>query len=305
MQTLGEEMNETLPTKLEPAQVQPPRQFVPPMVGETITCNYVNYHIGQQIGQGAFGAVYECTDDWSNRLVAKVLLPHNRPYEQVKEEWWHEINNLKQLRHPNITFLHQAFEYRDTFYIVVERCDFNLSELIGTPNFLPNLWLPYIARDILHALNYIHSYNYVHKDLHPGNILISKQFDLMIPNKEPVWSFKVADLGISRLEGDIRLFNTLLAPWMLPPEYLKPSFGILGKHVDFYHTGLLLLSLLLNRVPTFTHQEIIDGVPRRTAESFPSPYAPAIAKALRRHVWARPQSAIEMWKDILAVMPRP
>lgn len=233
------------------------------------------------------------------------MLPQNRAYDQVREEWLHEFNNLMQLRHPNVTYMHQAFEYRDTFYLIVERCDVTLDRLIVLPSTDGDIWLPYVARDILHGLDYIHNHGYVHKDLHPGNVFISKQFDLMVPSKEPVWSFKIGDLGISRLEGDIRLFNTILAQWMLPPEYLNPAeFGVLGKHIDIYHTGLLLLSLLLNEIPSFTKEEILAGRPREIAESLDSPYAAAIAKSLRRHVVARTQSAIEMWRDVFESMPK-
>lgn len=285
--------------------LQTPKQFTLPVFGEAILCNNTTYYIGQQIGEGSFGAVYECTDEWSNLLVAKILLPQNRPYEQVKDEWVHELNNLQQLRHPNITFIHQAFEYKDTFYLIVEKCELTLSQLIALPNTNGDIWLPYVARDILHGLDYIHNHGYVHKDLHPGNVFVSKHFDLMVPQKDPVWSFKIGDLGISRLEGDIRLFNTILAQWMLPPEYLNPQeFGVLGKHIDIYHTGLLLLSLLLNRIPSFTQDEILSGKPREIAENIESPYSFAVSKALRRHVNYRTQSAIEMWRDISLAMPK-
>lgn len=115
-------------------QIQTPKQFTPPQSGEIISCNHINYFIGNLIGQGNFGAIYECTDDWGNLLVAKILLPQEKPYEQVREEWLHELNNLTLLRHPNITYIHQAFEYRDTFYLVVERCQMTLDVLINKPD---------------------------------------------------------------------------------------------------------------------------------------------------------------------------
>jgi serine/threonine protein kinase len=283
----------------------PPQKFIPPQKGETIICNGVNYFIGDRIGQGAFGVVYECTDEWSNELVAKVILPQNRTYDQVRKEWLSEFQNLIQLRHPNITFIHQAFEYRDTFYLIIEKCAMPLKYIIGAPNIDGEVWLPYVARDILHGLDYLHNFGYIHKDLHPENIFISKKYDLMVPTKDPVWSFKIGDLGISRLEGDIHFFNTVLAQWMLPPEYLKPSeFGVLGKNIDLYHTGLLLLGLLLNEMPQFTQEEILAGRPREMAEQLNSPYALVIARALRRHVAARTQTAIEMWRDIFQAMPK-
>src|SRR4030042_5597196 len=249
-----------------------PKQFVPPQKGEQIFCEGTCYYLGDPIGQGGFGIVYECTDDWANNLVAKVLMPKNRMYDQVRDEWLAEFRNLITLRHPCITYMHQAFEYRDTFYLIVERCSYDLTLLTGQPNTDGNVWLPYIARDILHGLDFIHKQGYVHKDMHPGNIFVSHHYDFMVPSKDPVWSFKIGDLGISRLEGDIQLFNTILAQWMVPPEYINPTeFGMLGKQIDIYHAGLLLLGLLLNRIPEFSREDILNGVPRRTAEELNSP----------------------------------
>lgn len=285
----------------KPAITPPiPRTFVPPSTGEVITCRNTQYFIGKQIGCGAFGAVYDCFDEWGNELAAKVLLPQSRSYEVVREEWFHELQNLQQLRHPHVTFIHQAFEYRDTFYIIVEKCLCTLKDLIVGPSGINGeLWLPYVSRDILNGLQYIHDHGYVHKDLHAGNVFVSQQKDPMLPDNDPVWRFKIGDLGISRLEGDIRLFNTILAQWMLPPEFLRPTeFGVLGKHVDIYHVGLLLLSLLLNQIPDFTEDDIIAGCPRELAEGLSSRYSTVIARALRRHVNARTQSAIEMWREI-------
>ena len=276
-----------------------PCPFVPPSTGEKITCGNTQYFIGEQLGKGAFSVVFDCFDEWGNELAAKVLLPQNRSYEAVREEWLHELQNLQQLRHPHVTFIHQAFEYRNTFYIIIEKCTLTLKDLIQLSKSPGEMWLPYVSRDILNGLQYIHDHGYVHKDLHAGNILVSQQKDPMLPDNDPVWRFKIGDLGISRLEGDIRLFNTILAQWMLPPEFLRPmEFGVIGKHVDIYHVGLLLLSLLLNRIPNFTRDEIIAGRPRQLAEGLSSRYAAAVARALRRHVNARTSSAIEMWREI-------
>ena len=286
--------------------ITPPAPFTPPSTGEVITFRNIQYFIGQQIGSGAFGAVYDCRDEWGNELAAKVLLPRNRSYEVVREDWLRELQNLQQLRHPKITFIHQAFEYQNTFYIIVEKCVLTLKDLIQLPNITGEIWLPYVSRDILNGLQYIHDHEYVHKDLHPGNIFVSEQKNPMLPDSDPVLRFKIGDLGISRLEGDIRFFNTILAQWMLPPEFLNPTeFGVIGKHVDIYHVGLLLLSLLCNQVLDFTTDEIIAGRPRQIAEGLSSRYSAVIARALRRHVNARTQSAINMWREISAASAVP
>ena len=276
-----------------------PREFVPPSDGEVIECNDIHYFIGEKIGHGAFGDVFDCLDEWGNALVAKVLLPLDQSYEAIRDNWLHEFQNLQQLRHPQVTFIHQAFEYRDTFYLIVEKCEFTLEDLVCDTSTDGELWLPYVSRDILNGLHYIHDHGYVHKDLHTGNVFVSLQRDPMFPDQDPVWRFKIGDLGISRLEEDISPSNTTLPQWMLPPEALNPSeFGFIGKHVDIYHVGLLMLSLLLNQTPDFTPDEIIAGHPREIAEGLESRYAPAIARTLRRHVSARTPSAIEMWREI-------
>jgi serine/threonine-protein kinase len=280
-------------------QPSPPVQFRFPEPGETIWYNDNRYVIGDPLGFGAFGAVYECGDEWGNELAAKVLHPlGDRTYEHVRKEWLGELERLVLLRHPNITFIYDAFEYKETFYIVMERCTHTLHDVIKLEDLHGDVWLPYVARDILQALDFIHKSGYVHKDVHPGNVFVAQTLDRMVPTKDRVWSFKIGDLGISNLETDINVFNTILAQWMLPPEYLNPEFGTIGRAVDIYHAALLLLSLLLGQSPDFTREQILDGTPRKVAEGLSSPFAPAISRALRRHVADRTHSALDFWRDI-------
>jgi len=279
-----------------------PRTFQPPANGEAILVDGRYYFIGDKIGEGGFGAVYDCTDEWSNSLVAKILIPRGQTYDEVRDSWLDELHKLLELRHPNITYVHAAFEYKDTFYLVIERCTSTLDSVINFPGLSGEVWVPYVARDILQGLDYIHANGYVHKDMHPGNVFVSQSFDRMVPIKEPVWSFKIGDLGISRLEGEIEVFNTLLAQWMLPPEAINPEeFGPVGRTIDIYHTGLLMLAILLGRTPNFTREEIVAGVPRQTAENLPSKYGAVIAKALRRHAAVRTPTAMQFWREIASV----
>ncbi|MBK6845069.1 MAG: protein kinase family protein [Gemmatimonadetes bacterium] len=243
----------------------------------------------------------ECTDDWSNFAVAKVLVPAGQAYDDVRAQWIRELDNLQSLRHPYVTFIHDAFEYRDTFYLIMERCHEQLSELISWPDLRPEVWLHPIAQCVLATL--VHSQDGIrpYKDLHPGNVFVARNQGVMsTPN--PATVFKVGDLGISRLAPDIDVFNTILAKWMLPPEALAPArFGVIGPQLDIYHAGLTFLSLMLRQIPTFSEQEILDGRPRQLAESLPSPYGPVLSRALRRHVDQRTQSALDFWREIAAV----
>ncbi len=270
-----------------------------PTDGEQISCEGRKYVIGSFVKKGAFGATYECTDEWDNPLIAKILLPQNRPKEKVRDDWLNELQKLKLLRHPSITYIHEAFEYRDTFYLIIERCTMPLSELFEWDDFEGSKWVIGVARGVLQALYFMHEQGYVHKDIHAGNVFTAGMRDKMIPGIAPQAVTKVGDLGISRLEPDIRVFGTILAKWMVPPEYLRPlEFGLVGKQVDLYHTGLLLLSLEMNGVQSFTEDEIVAGKPRLLAEQLDSPFSYAIAKSLRRHVTTRTQTAHEFWRDL-------
>ncbi|KAB2872202.1 MAG: protein kinase [Ideonella sp.] len=281
--------------------VTPPKSFSPPAKGASIHVDGRYYFIGDFMNRGYFGDVYACSDEWGNELVAKVLVPRDQTYEQVRENWLAELRKLLDLRHPNVTYVHAAFECDDTFHLVIERCSMTLDTVINLQNLKPDSWIPYVARDILQGLEYIHSNGYVHKDIHPGNIFVSQTHDRMLPSKDPVWSFKIGDLGISRLETEINAFNTLLAQWMLPPEAIDSAqFGTIARTVDIYHVGLLLLALLLNRTPAFTREEILAGHPRELAEQHSSRFAPAIARALRRHVASRTPTAMHFWREIHA-----
>lgn len=274
-----------------------------PNEGELIVVRGKAYLIGKFINQGAFGLVYECTDRWSNELVAKVLRPQGLAPGAVLDAWSREAKNLLHLRHPHITYIYDVFEHKGLYYIIVERCGGDLNSLFTLPDYAGELWLPALARDVLQAIDYIHNEGYIHKDLHPGNIFVAWSRDRMVPSKPHVVSFKVGDLGIAREESNIDIFNTLLAQWMLPPEALNPTeFGPVNRGIDTYHIGLVLLSVLLGRVPEFTRDEILEGKPREMAEQLQSPYSQAIAFALRRHAKAR-ANIVQLWDELLKVMP--
>ena len=190
---------------------EPHPVFTPPAVGTSIGVNGKYYVIGEAIGNGHFGQVFSCTDDWGNQLVAKVLLPQDRTYAQVEQSWMRELNNLLALRHPNVTFVHDAFECDETFYLVLERCHSDLHDLINLPNRAPDFWIPPIARCVLRGIHFIHSNGYVHKDLHPGNVFTSFVADELNRENQSALVFKVGDLEISRLLPEVDVFNTILA----------------------------------------------------------------------------------------------
>lgn len=280
------------------------RHHVPPQPGETITSLATNntYTIGAKIGEGAFGVVFECTDAWNNVLAAKVLKPLGT-YEKVKKSAEAEFQKLLHLRNPFITFVHDAFEFRDTFYIVTERCYAPVTDVFTIPNFNGKLWLRPIARCLLQAVHYLHLNQYVHQDIHPGNVFAALVKDEMVPNKPEAMTFKLGDLGVARVLTEVDATNTR-AQWMNPPEVLNPAeFGPINSRLDIYHLGLLFLQLAESKELRFTHDEILAGKPREMALKLEAPYNFALEKALRRHVQYRTATAMELWRDLQSPGP--
>ncbi len=65
------------------------------------------YKMGERIGDGFFGVVFACTDDWNNDLAAKILKPKST-YENIKAAATAEMQKLFALRHSNITYVFDA-----------------------------------------------------------------------------------------------------------------------------------------------------------------------------------------------------
>src|ERR1700737_273316 len=156
-----------------PPPTAPPEKYaIQPTPGEVImsTATRNTFTMGEKIGEGSFGVVFACTDAWNNDLAAKVFKPHGT-YERVQAAAAAEFAKLRELRNPYITFVHDAFEYRDTFYIITERCAGSIAQILfAMEGFDGPVWLMGIARCLLQAVNYLHLHDYVHQDIISGNV---------------------------------------------------------------------------------------------------------------------------------------
>jgi serine/threonine-protein kinase len=219
-------------------------------------------------------------------------------YEQVRDSAIAELEKLRLLRHPNVTYVHDAFEYRHTFYIVFERCWQPINQFIQRDQFNGHLWLRAIARHILQAVHFLHCNNYVHQDIHGGNVFVATRSDDMAPN-DMIFTFMLGDLGITKMVTEIDAQNTVLAEWMRAPESLVPAeYGPMDHRMDIYHCGLLFLQILLGQPLTFTTEQVLNGLPREVALEIGGSFSFALEKALRRHVDFRTASALEFWRDL-------
>lgn len=266
-----------------------------PVPGTVLTSSRGSYVVGALIGDGQYGSVYECMGPFDQRYALKMLRPANKPYQAVKDEWSQEMDRLQKFRHPNVVYIHDAFENNWLFYLALERCDTSLRALMGRP--FDDQLLVELSRQLLMTLQYLHDSGVVHSDLHAGNVLVS-QLD-----RAPI--AKLTDFGVAhQLDGGRRWFRPQVAnPKILTPELV--TAGYTTTQSDLYQLGLLMYQMHTGQpaidvdvpYPEIAKQ-IAEGTPRQKAEALGTPLGQVIAKLLRRRDAYRYHSAREVWDDL-------
>ena len=105
--------------KLEPPKPRPPP---PSWIGHRDKKLVKDYTLGNQLGQGAYGEVRECTHKISGIKRAVKILRKVRMDDKEKANMINEIENLENLDHPNILKLHESNECEKRYYIVTDIC---------------------------------------------------------------------------------------------------------------------------------------------------------------------------------------
>jgi serine/threonine protein kinase len=260
------------------------------------------FEIGDRLdeGEGAFGYVYECRDPWGHDLVAKVLKP-SVLWQETRDRAISEVAAMSIGRSPYVVQIHDAFSFQGAHYIISERCAFTLKKFIGRDSVETSRWLKSLARDLLHAIQFFHNQGLTHCDIHSANVFLTRIPDTLMPNDHGALVFKLGDFGLARPIGQMRPHGTW-NPSCCPPEVIKPKFGQIDSRADLYQAGLLLLNFYFGNDLDFSKKDILQGRPRELAEAIPHPAGPLIAKLLRRHVDARPATALEAWLELESLL---
>jgi serine/threonine protein kinase len=265
---------------------------VSPVTGST-------YHFGDEIGEGAFGKVFNCTDDWGHQLVAKVLKPIG-DWDETEARATSEIIVQSLSRSPHAVYIYDAFVFHGAHYIISERCLLSLREMIADTNFNLHIWFESLSKAVLHALSILHRQEIAHCDVHAGNVLLSRMPDVLLPNEQAAFILKLGDFGLARTFDQMRPEGTFPDNYM-PPEVIDPdSFGPLDNRADIYQAGLLFLEVLSSKALDFDRDDVLAGRPRELAECLPHPAGQLIATMLRRHATVRPATALEVWRALRA-----
>ncbi|HEV8598322.1 MAG TPA: serine/threonine-protein kinase [Gemmatimonadales bacterium] len=237
-----------------------------------------SYTVERLLGQGGMAQVFLARDLRHGRPVAiKVFLP------QVAAAFGtgrfvREIRTAANLSHPNILALYDSGEADGLYYYVMPYVEGeSLASRITREGPLPIEEALTITRQVAAALQHAHSRGIVHRDIKPGNILLS------------AGNAYVADFGIAQaLEetGGERLTSTGFA--LGTPAYMSPEqsggYGQLDGRADIYSLGCVLFEMLVGE-PPFSGRSAQAVLARHSVERVPS------ARAVRDTVpWAVEQA---------------
>jgi serine/threonine protein kinase len=161
------------------------RSASPPPV--TLDLVISHYRVLHAIGKGGMGEVYLGVDETLRRKVAlKSISPEHRLDAATKARFLREARTLSQLDHPNICRVYDYIETPDRDWIVLELVEGEtLSTAIGRGRLTPPERLT-IARQIAEVLVATHTAGVIHRDLKPGNVMLT-----------PTGDVKVLDFGLS------------------------------------------------------------------------------------------------------------
>ena len=199
------------------------------------------YEITQLLGEGGMSYVYKAIDKQLQRTVAiKTLKPNYVEQEKFVERFKREAQTAANLNHPNIV---QIFDWGigDEPFFVMEYIEGNtLTSIIAKRRTISMNDILFIGAQVSSGLQAAHSKGLVHRDIKPGNIMIT-----------PKGKVKVTDFGIVSLqneESDITKTGSILGT----ASYISPEQAQgkpVSKESDLYSLGTVLYELITGRPP--------------------------------------------------------
>src|SRR5437868_11169033 len=133
------------------------------------------YVILAALGAGGMGEVYRARDTRLNRIVAIKILPaHLSQNAEAKERFDREARAISSLSHPNICHLYDVGQQDGTSYLIMEYLDGETLADRLHKGRLPLEQVLKIGMEVCEGLKKAHSTGLVHRDLKPGNIMLTK-----------------------------------------------------------------------------------------------------------------------------------
>jgi eukaryotic-like serine/threonine-protein kinase len=263
------------------------------------------YELDGVVGRGGMAEVYRARDIRLDRIVAIKTLRADLARDPIfQARFRREAQSAASLNHPSIVAVYDTGEDMASGvpvpYIVMEFVDGRtVRDLLQEGHrLLPERTLE-IIDGVLRALDYSHQAGIVHRDIKPGNVMVTRNGDI-----------KVMDFGIARAMSDAQATMTQTAQVIGTAQYLSPEQAR-GERVDarsdLYSAGCLLYELLTGRPPftgdspvAIAYQHVRENpVPPSRVDPDVPPWADAIVlKAMAKSPDDRYQTAADMRADL-------
>src|SRR4051794_37112085 len=258
------------------------------------------YELGPEIGRGGMADVFLAGDRLLDREVAvKVLSPGFANDPTFVARFRREAQSAASLNHPNIVAVYDWGEDGGNYFIVMEYvAGRTLRDVLRQYVKLPALEAARIAAEIADALSFAHRNGVVHRDIKPGNVLLTASGQV-----------KVTDFGIARAEQSDDLTKT--GSVMGTATYFSPeqAQGLdLDGRADVYALGVVLYEMLTGAPPfvadnpvsvAYKHVREEPIPPSRVDPEIPDAMDLAVLTAMAKDPALRYQSADELRADLL------
>ncbi len=261
------------------------------------------YPILREIGSGATSRVYLARDPFADREVAiKVFLfdPHADPHSErmLHKAFVAEASLAGKLNHPHIVDILDAVVEPDHSYLVMEYVPGETLEAhadVGT--LLPLNKVVEIIFKCIRALEYAFQHGVIHRDIKPGNILLSQYGET-----------KVGDFGASfqqRLGHETTQITGVGSPAYMSPEQIRME--ALTHQTDIYSLGVTMYRLLTGRLPyqastqaalTYAILNAVPPCPATLRPDLPPLLDQIVMKAINRDPKERYKSWLDFGKDL-------
>ncbi len=266
------------------------------------------YELGELLGRGGMAEVRKGTDSRLGRVVAVKRLRTDLASDSTfQARFRREAQSSASLNHPAIVAVYDTGEELATDgsdvaqpYIVMEYvAGRTLRDIVREGRkILPERALE-ITSGVLSALDYSHRAGIIHRDIKPGNVMLT-----------PTGDVKVMDFGIARAMSDASSAMTQTAAVVGTAQYLSPEQArgeTVDSRSDVYSTGCLLYELLTGRPPfvgdspvAVAYQHVREPAlpPSDHDTDLPPEIDAIVMKALAKRLEDRYQSAAAMRSDI-------
>ena len=229
------------------AQQQPP--FDVPSV-EEMAALLPQYEFEKLAAYGGMGAVYRARQVSLDRLVAIKILPPEFGQEQdFAERFKSEARAMAKLNHTHIVGVYDfGITKEGHLYLVMEWVEGQTLHTLIQKGSIPVRKAANLAMQLCEALAFAHHHKILHRDIKPGNIMISEDDQV-----------KVADFGLARPitgEAEENPFGT--------PDYAAPEIlgkGAVDQRADIFAAGVVLYEMLTGRVPQQPRRSVQEFAP--------------------------------------------